>query len=111
MATTYEGQEFLIARDAFGRTHAVLGAIGCQAVRLARISDGNLCTVRGWDSTDFKPTEPGVWVWAGEVVYQDHPCFSLSFRCHGNWRPAVLGDFPRFGLPVPLPRLPEGVLA
>jgi hypothetical protein len=29
----------------------------------------------------------------------------------GSWRPALLNDFVRFGLPVPLPRLPEGVLA
>jgi hypothetical protein len=112
MALTYEGQEFLIARGAFGHIHPILGAVGELAIHLVEMSDGLLSTVWGWDSDDYKPKEPGFWVWTGQITFRDCPYPYQSYRFHdGSWRPALLNDFARFGLPVPLPRLPEGVLA
>jgi hypothetical protein len=59
------------------------------------------------------PASVGFHIWEGEICVEDFADrhSSSSFLWTGSWRPAVLGDFPRFGLPVPLPRLPEGVLA
>jgi hypothetical protein len=60
------------------------------------------------------PGGPGLYVWDGVVFVSDiadpakryDGSWRPAYLC-GAWRPAVLGDFVRFGLPVPPPRLTE----
>jgi hypothetical protein len=105
----HEGQEFLIARDTLGCLNHIIGAIGDMAIWLADDARADLFSVDGW-AFDDRPMEPGLWVWTGQITYKkERP--GPWFRFHdGSWRPALLNDFVRFGLPVPLPRIPEGGL-
>jgi hypothetical protein len=61
---------------------------------------------------DNLPESKGMYVWEGccEIRWSATG-FWEDVDIDGSWRPALLNDFVRFGLPVPLPRLPEGVLA
>jgi hypothetical protein len=45
----------------------------------------------------YLPDQPGLHVWEGNIYDDIEDVTSWS----GYWRPAVLGDFPRFGLLVP----------
>jgi hypothetical protein len=93
MATTYLDQEFLIARDVFGCINHILGAIGYMAIDFADEASADLFSVDGWDEDD-RPSEPGLWVWTGQITYKDSPFPDPYFRCHdGSWRPALLNDF------------------
>lgn len=53
---------------------------------------------------DTTPTSPGLWVWEGSIVVEDQPEGTegdSESRWQGEWRPATLADFGRFGLAVP----------
>lgn len=100
MATTYLDQQFLIARDTLDGFNHILGANGDMAIELADKASADLFSLDGWDEND-RPGEPGLWVWTGRIIYsKDYPDPYFRYR-DGSWRPALLNDFPRFGLPVP----------
>jgi hypothetical protein len=102
----YEDQVFLVV-NCPGWNPLVLAALG-EIARHELIFDGPM-DVR---LPDKVPTAIGFHVWEGRYeVTGGETSLLQSVLAIGSWRPALLNDFPRFGLPVPPPRLPEGVLA
>jgi hypothetical protein len=107
MAKTYEDQALLVVQCP-GGIWAVLAVLG-EIVRdhLDEYGPIDLGIPLGI------PDPVGLYVWEGQCELASDRNYSLrgNTTWFGSWRPAVLGDFTRFGLPVPLPRLAEGVLA
>lgn len=109
MAKTYEDQAFLVVNTPNGNWF-VLMALG----EFAQLELDTGAPMEAY-LPGLMPGSVGFHVWDGrcEVVREIRCCEverdgPLIHRIvwSGSWRPAVLGDFPRFGLPVPPPRLP-----
>jgi hypothetical protein len=106
MMTWFQNQAYLMAVIEGGDS-PVLAALGV-------VAKNDLRTYGPVDvpiSSEL-PASVGFHIWEGAIALEDSDDVhsGTSFLWSGNWRPAVLGDFPRFGLPVPLPRLPEGMI-
>lgn len=116
MAEVHTDQAFLVARDTLGCLSHILAARGGWAIRQADEAAADLADVIGLGE-EYHPRSPGLWVWSGTATVRDpdpddyeamdeHEDFRTDVE--GELRLAVIGDFAVFGLPTPLPRVPEG---
>lgn len=99
-AIVHDDQSVLIA---VGRSDGVFDgatALSCFGERAALEIEATTNWPGDFMAGNFEsvPRTPGPWVWEGRIVATG---VGIIPRWDGVWRPAVLGDFARFGLAVP----------
>jgi hypothetical protein len=94
-----------------GHYDLVLAAVGGMARSILEEHEPRVESVIGEEDWRWvREQRAGLYVWVGAIHERPINNWQAFLTWHGSWRPALLNDFVRFGLPVPLPRLPEGVL-
>jgi hypothetical protein len=111
----HRNQAFLVAvSNSYedSHQHLVLAADGDIARLIFEDREPRVDSVIGEDDWRWVREQPaGLYVWTGDIHEKPFHRRQAILTWHGSWRLAVLEDFVRFGLPVPPPRLADGVLA
>lgn len=98
MDQVYRDQSLFVAVNIQGAA-SLLGASGAK---VSEEVDRRGCDLRSLRfDEDYHPPRPGLHVWDGSLRVSTAEDGSEAWSWDGEWRPATLADFQRFGLLAP----------